>query len=316
MKHLGTLMKDVDYPIRAVAKLTGLSIDTLRAWERRYEVVKPQRDDRGRLYTQSDVQRLQLLRAAVEKGHAIGRLATLSDQQLRELLSRSATAATVSEIATAARASPKRTDLQSVLGAIGRFDYAGAEQELNRLALLSSPRELIQEVVTPLMQRIGEDWRQGRLSIAQEHMVSALLRNLLGALVRLYARNDPAARLLFATPSGELHEFGVLSAAMLASGGGLGIVYLGPNLPADEIVEAAKRTSVQVVALGVAETEGKKGSLKSLRQVADELPPRTELWIGGPKAESLAREIKGSRIVFLADFNSLEQHLTRLGARF
>jgi len=309
-------MKNVNYPIRAVAKLTGLSIDTLRAWERRYEVVKPQRDDRGRLYTQSDVQRLQLLRAAVEKGHAIGRLATLSDQQLRELLSRSATAATVSESALAARALPKRTDLPSVLGAIGRFDYAGAEQELNRLALLRSPRELIHEVVTPLMQRIGEDWRQGRLSIAQEHMVSALLRNLLGALVRLYARNDPAARLLFATPSGELHEFGVLSAAMLASGGGLGIVYLGPNLPADEIVEAAKRTSVQVVALGVAGTEGKKELLKSLRRVADELPPRTELWIGGPKAESLAREIKGSRIVFLADFNSLEQHLTRLGARF
>ena len=309
-------MKDVNYPIRAVAKLTGLSIDTLRAWERRYEVVKPQRDDRGRLYTQSDVQRLQLLRAAVEKGHAIGRLATLSDQQLRELLSRSATAATASESEMAARALPQRTDLQSVLGAIGRFDYTGAEQELNRLALLRSPRELIHEVVTPLMQRIGEDWRRGRLSIAQEHMVSALLRSLLGVLVRLYARNDPTARLLFATPSGELHEFGVLSAAMLASGGGLGIVYLGPNLPADEIVEAAKRTSVQVVALGIAGTEGKKELLKSLRQVADELPPRTELWIGGPKAESLAGEIKGSRIEFLADFSSLEQHLTRLGARF
>jgi DNA-binding transcriptional MerR regulator len=67
------------YPIRAVAKLTGLSIDTLRAWERRYAAVEPQRDDRGRLYSETDVRRLHLLRAAVERGHAIGRLATLSD---------------------------------------------------------------------------------------------------------------------------------------------------------------------------------------------------------------------------------------------
>ena len=310
-------MKNVYYPIRAVAKLTGLSVDTLRAWERRYEVVKPRRDDRGRLYTQSDVRRLQLLRAAVEGGHAIGRLAALNDQQLQEMLSRSAMGTNPAERSReTARVLPKRSDLQIVVEAIGRFDYAGAEQELNRLATLRSPRELIHQVAIPLMQRIGEDWQQGRLSIAQEHMVSALVRNLLGSLVRLYARHDPPARLLFTTPSGEQHEFGVLSAAMLAAGGGLGVVYLGPNLPADEIVEAAKRTSVRVVALGVVGAEAKKELINSLRRVAEELPSRTELWVGGANAESLARGTKSSRIVVLADFDSLEHHLTRLGARF
>src|SRR5687768_17516974 len=73
------------YPIRAVSKLTGIGIDTLRAWERRYGAVTPTRDDRGRMYTEADVTRLRLLHGAVERGHSIGRLAGLSNDQLRGL---------------------------------------------------------------------------------------------------------------------------------------------------------------------------------------------------------------------------------------
>ena len=72
----GTLAR---YPIRAVSKLTGISIDTLRAWERRHGVVSPIRDDRGRLYTDADVNRLRLLQRALADGHSIGRLAPLTN---------------------------------------------------------------------------------------------------------------------------------------------------------------------------------------------------------------------------------------------
>ena len=74
----------VHYPIRAVAKLTGVAIDTLRAWERRHSAVTPIRDDRGRMYSDADIARLRLLRGAVERGHSIGRVAGLSDAQLRD----------------------------------------------------------------------------------------------------------------------------------------------------------------------------------------------------------------------------------------
>ena len=73
------------YPIRAVAKLTGIAIDTLRAWERRHRAVAPVRDDRGRMYTDADIARLRLLRGAVDHGHSIGRLAALTDAELRRL---------------------------------------------------------------------------------------------------------------------------------------------------------------------------------------------------------------------------------------
>ena len=80
-----TRTTSASYPIRAVSKLTGIGIDTLRAWERRHGAVTPIRDDRGRMYTDADIARLRLLRGAVEHGHTIGRLAALTDAELRHL---------------------------------------------------------------------------------------------------------------------------------------------------------------------------------------------------------------------------------------
>ncbi|MGI9247281.1 MAG: MerR family transcriptional regulator, partial [Steroidobacteraceae bacterium] len=75
------------YSIKAVSQATGLSVETLRAWERRYGIVAPQRDDLGRrVYRPDDVLRLRRLREATEQGHPIGRLAQLDDPQLASLL--------------------------------------------------------------------------------------------------------------------------------------------------------------------------------------------------------------------------------------
>jgi len=82
-------MKKITYPIRAVSKLTGITIDNLRAWERRYEAIKPRRNDRERMYDDADVQRLVLLRQAVEAGHAISKLAVLSNLELEQINARS-----------------------------------------------------------------------------------------------------------------------------------------------------------------------------------------------------------------------------------
>jgi DNA-binding transcriptional MerR regulator/methylmalonyl-CoA mutase cobalamin-binding subunit len=309
-------MKPLLYPIRAVSKLTGISIDTLRAWERRYQAVTPQRDESRRLYTEADVQRLNLLNAAVEKGHAIGRLAALSNEELRGLIGGPAPAE-----AEPVTAGPPRQDrpvikLQSVMDSIERLDYAQTERELSVLAAVLPPRELIHQVVHPLLLQVGEAWHKGKLGIAQEHMTSALLRNLLGAMVPLHRRSSPACKLLFATPSGERHELGILLSAMLTVGGGLGIVYLGSDLPAGEIVAAARKTAPQAVVLGFIGANGAKAAMRDLREVAEKLPSRIELWVGGTKQEELVKEVKQTRALLIEDFEMLEQHLIRLGARF
>jgi DNA-binding transcriptional MerR regulator len=304
------------YPIRAVSKLTGISIDTLRAWERRYQVVTPQRDERGRLYTEADVQHLRLLNARVEQGHAIGRLAALSQEELQGLM---ASTVTVPDDGVGAMKAtrPDQPSLMSdsVMAAIERWDYAEAERELARLAAILAARELVHRVALPLMRRVGEAWHQGRLSMAQEHMTSAMLRNLAGALVPLYRHTSSASKILFATPAGEHHEFGILLSAMLAAGGGLGIVYLGANLPAAEIVAAARRTAPQAVVLGFIGANGAQAGLKELQEVARQLPSQIELWVGGTRGDAAVAGVRKTRALLIEDFEMLELHLIRLGAR-
>ncbi len=309
-------MKTLLYPIRAVSKQTGISIDTLRAWERRYQVVTPQRDERGRLFTEADVQRLHLLRSAVERGHAIGQLATLSDEELQGLIANPLMTATETGAPKVVRPNKSLIELNEVLAAIERLDYAEAERGLGLLGAVLTPRELVHQVALPLMRQVGEAWHEGQLGIAQEHMTSSLLRNLLGALVPLYRRNSPPAKLLFATPSGEHHEFGILLSAMLTVGGGLGIVYLGTNLPAEEIVGAAHKTAPQAVVLGLIGVNGAKASSKEVQTVAHKLPAQIELWVGGIKEPEISQEVRKTRALMIEDFAMLEQHLTRLGARF
>ncbi len=316
-------MKTLLYPIRAVAKQTGISIDTLRAWEKRYQVVAPQRDERGRLYTEADMQRLILLNTAVEKGHAIGRVAPLSNGELQALIAVPEAQKTLANEFVQLSAMRAEGPVvaphlapRPVMDAIERLDYAEAERELASLAAILPPRELVHSIALPLMRQVGEAWHEGRLGIAQEHMTSALLRNVLGALIPLHRRAAPTGKLLFATPSGEHHEFGILVSAMLAAGAGLGVVYLGANLPGDEIVAAAQKTAPQAVVLGLVGANGGQAGLAELQKTAHKLPAQIELWVGGSQTAAVAQEVRKTRALLIEDFHILEQHLIRLGARF
>ena len=309
-------MKKAAYPIRAVSKLTGISIDNLRAWERRYKAIEPSRSDRGRVYEEADVERLILLRQAVERGHAISKLAVLSNRELEDLSTRSAALSRGPIDAADASPTGATPGLKPLHDAISRLSYCEIDAELNRMAALLPARKLIHQIVVPLMTELGEQWCRGDLSVAQEHMVSAALRNLVGSLVRIFTRVQPAKTLLFATPKGELHEFGILCAAMLAGAGGLGVSYLGVNLPAAEIIDVAKKTEAEVVVLGFKAAISSKESLKELRHISEGIPVSTELWVGGVRSADTVREIKTTRARYLRDLTILEQELVRLGAHF
>lgn len=303
-------MKPLRYPIRAVSKLTGISVDTLRAWERRYAVVEPERDERGRLYSEADVERLKLLRQLVEQGHAIGRVAALTSEELRALLTRGPDPVPYDGPAVAAP-----TDLSSLLGAVERFDAPSLRRELSRLAAVLPARTLAREVALPLLQVVGEGWHEGKYSVAQEHLVTAELRSLIGALARLHAVPEGSPRLLLATPPGEQHELGTLVAALVASGSGFQTFYLGPGLPAAEVVNAARRVAPRAVVLGYTGSESAPEALPSLAEVARTLPGSIECWVGGAGVEAAAQSLPGDRVLLLEDLDAYERHLGRLRGR-
>jgi methanogenic corrinoid protein MtbC1 len=169
-------------------------------------------------------------------------------------------------------------------------------------------------VALPLLKLVGEAWHEGKLSVAQEHLVTAELRSLIGALARLHSLPDNAPRLMLATPAGEQHELGTLVAALVASGSGFATFYLGPNLPASDVVNAARRIVPRAVVLGYTGQEAAPGGLEELQAIARGLPVDTECWVGGAGAVSCRELLAGTRCTLLEDLDAYERNLGRLRA--
>ena len=298
------------YPIRAVSRLTGIGIDTLRAWERRHGAVTPSRDDRGRMYTDADIVRLRLLRGAVEHGHSIGRLAGLTNAALRRL------AAPAGANAARAVVPTPRTplDTAALTAALQRYDSTAIDQQISRLAAVLPPLELLRDVLMPVLAQVGDEWHRGPARIAHEHLMSSTMRNILGSFLRLYARPEVSTRLVFATPAGERHEVGTLGAAMLAASCGLGVAYLGPDLPAREIVESVRPAGAQVLVLGLTARSAAKARECELRTIVRDLPKEVELWAGGRGAVRYTALISPRGLV-LRDYDAYQQELARIGGR-
>jgi MerR family transcriptional regulator, light-induced transcriptional regulator len=300
-------MRPLTYPIRAVAKLTGISVDTLRAWERRYGVVEPERDERGRVYSEADVERLSLLRRAVERGHAIGRVAPIGVEELRALVGRPASAP-----AGAPLAAPVAID--GLVAAAERLDLDALRRELTRLAVMLTPRQLALDVALPLMRAVGEAWHEGRLTIGQEHLVTAEIRSLVGALARLREPPAGAPRVLIATPEGEPHELGALVASLLATGAGAAPFYFGPGLPPRELVAAARRLHPRAVVLSMTAADEHGKVPEAIAELARALPAGTACWVGGAGAEAARPTLTAAGVEIFEDFDAYEQALARLVA--
>jgi DNA-binding transcriptional MerR regulator len=291
------------YPIRAVSQLTGLGLDTLRAWERRHQAVKPSRGDRGRLYGEEDIRRLRLLRAATEAGHSIGLVAALPDAELESLLQK----ATPSRPVPA----PDTQRLQSLLNFVEAYDSNSLEWELGRLALLLKAGELVHQVILPLMREAGERWEKGKFEAAHEHLLSASVRSLLGALVRRQETRGTVGKILFATPERELHEFGLLAAATLAVAQHFEAVYLGPNLPVDQLFQVTSALKPRAVVVAIMDTNVSPEVRTGLESLGARLPASSELWIGGSGARRVA-DPNWKNALLLDDLADYEQHLERL----
>ncbi len=297
------------YPIRVVARLTGIPVDTLRAWERRYQAVEPVRDERGRLYGDSDIRRLKLLRRLVERGHAIGRVARLEEAELGAM----------AEAALDVGDRNRRADVVDVrvlLDALDAYDLAALERRLGKFAAVLSTRELVHEVVLPFMHQVGEGWQVGRFRVAQEHLAAVAMRDLLGGMVRTHAPRDGRPGIVFATPPGERHELGLNAAAMLAAAGGIPVICLGADLPPDDVVEAARRTGAQAVVLAITMGEGIARTLDAVCHISSSLPEGVPTFAGGAAAESHPDDLRSAGAILVRNFDALEQAYRSLGARY
>ena len=293
------------YPVRLVIARTGLSADVLRAWERRYGAIRPQRSEGGqRLYSEDDVNRLRLLRQATLAGHSIAEVARLRTEALEALVDEPR--------ADASRAAPDAESavVRTALAAAERLDAPALEGTLKRAALALGTG-FIDRIAPRFLDAVGERWHDGALSPAHEHLATSVVRRVLDWLLDAHAPAPRAPRVVVATPAGEHHELGAMLVAAAAAAEGWAVVYLGANLPASDIVTAAEQVRARAVALS-AVYENRGGARAEVGRTARALPRGTTLFAGGRAIETSADALRDAGVRVLPDIPALRVALRRL----
>lgn len=295
------------HPIGVVTERTGLSRHVLRAWERRYAVVQPQRNPTGRrLYSDADVERLALLHRATRAGRPVASVVSMDPQQLRTAVAEDAARASQ-------QPSAPGSHREAAMSAVRALDPARLESLLRRALFSVGAVPFLEHVATPLMVEIGSEWHAGRLSVAQEHAASATVMQVVGSLVRELEVPDAAPRVVMAAPLGERHAVGAMLAAAAAAHDGWHVTWLGADLPASQVAEAAIAAQARLVGLSV--TIGAAGLDDELRTIRRTLAPHVPLMVGGAGAERLPSANGVTRVRDLAHWRALlRAHATSLAA--
>ncbi len=282
------------HPIRLVANRTGLTVDLIRAWEKRYHVVDPARSDtKRRLYSDYDIERLRLIRIAKQNGRRLVDVAPLTLEALRDVVSEDSrydqAQENQAEVYRPSWTSPLEStdtqdDIDAMLFAVQTMDQHRFDQLLQEGLVKQSLPAYLETVIGPLLREIGESTRLGKLRIAHEHMATAHLRTFIGALRfrETYTGSEP--KIVITTPTGQLHELGALMVAALVSVDGWLPVYLGPNTPADEIVACALQSGARAVSLSLTYPADDPRIPTELTRLRSQLDGKIPVFVGGSAA--------------------------------
>ncbi len=297
-------------PIRVVQNQTGLSMHLIRAWEKRYGAVSPGRTDtQRRLYSEADIHRLNLLKGLVERGFSIGQIAKLSDDDLERSLHE------FERTVTASRASPSKdwsestTYVEDGLKAIERYDGDRLQEVLTEAMIGMSEIQLIQDVIVPLMNRVGASWQAGDFRVAQEHLASEVIRERLGSMLTRRVSSPNAPVMISTTPEGYHHEIGAMAVAIIGATQGWRTIFLGSDLPAEEIAAAARKLDASLVALSLTYPECSMHTTEELVRLSQYIKPAASLVVGGFISESIRSFLRRNSIDVLDDIPHLIRFL-------
>ncbi|MGK3997149.1 MerR family transcriptional regulator [Sorangium sp. So ce1024] len=264
------------YRIHAVSKMCGVSSATLRAWERRYGVPSPARTASAyRLYSDEDVALIKKMRDYVNGGMAAAEAARMV-------------------IETAAPAPAAHTNggdafvgaSERIVDAAIRFDPDGLEAEVNRALALGPAVAIFERALGPALERIGDLWHEGKITVAQEHLASQVLGATLLHLLRLAQPGESGRRVLLAAFAEEDHVLGLFGVGLRFCSWGFRSIVLGARTPPAAVARAVESLSPDVVALTVAIPPPPPAARELVDAYADAC--RDAVWIvGGAGAEAL-----------------------------
>lgn len=291
------------YSIRVASRLTGVSSDTLRMWERRYGFPKPARNDsQVRVYTDADIERLILVSRALKAGFRAGEVIHKSPAELRDLLESSA---------QAQRSGLRESStIATLLQALADNDAAALRTGLRQTVATLGARQFLMDVAGPLVEQVGEAWAMGRLEVRHEHLLSEALSTQLRLLLSTYETETDGPIILLSTLSQEQHGLGLEMAALYLALQGATPRLLGVDTPPDQVVEAALALEARVIGLSISGACDFEAMLQHVRWMLAQLPENIEIWLGGKAARSL--EPTEPRLFCVATWDDVDRELNRL----
>ncbi|GAB4413433.1 MAG: MerR family transcriptional regulator [Bacteriovoracaceae bacterium] len=309
------------YSIQLASKISGVGVHTIRAWEKRYKAVVPERNDTGRReYTDADIERLSLLSELCTIGHSIGKVATLPTEELRKLLKKLGK----NEVQNKQHAKKVESalvdipqSLQSLLLALKAYKLDIISHEINKLKILLTPRQLALDIISPLLNQVGYQVEKRELSISQEHALSAILKFHMGHLLfrQFHHKSTKPYKVLICSPEGDYHEFGILQAALLCNHYGVHFYYLGPNLPVESLIDAYNSLEANMIILGstvIPDGQNLMNIENYVDRIIKSLGPDGHLVFGGSVKLEADKIVKSKKISIFANMQLLDEFLKNI----
>jgi len=299
------------FPIRVLSERTGVGASTLRAWERRYGLLKPRRTPKGhRLYTQEDVRLVEGVLEMLGDGHAISDIARRLE---RERLSATAKRHDIGPALPDGRGDQWRVYFADLLRAVEAFSPPRLDAIYNQASSLY-PLDLVsRNLIEPALEVLGERWNARTTGIAEEHFFSAWLRNKLGARLHHASARTRGPRLVVACVPGHRHEMGVLLFMLAALGRGYRVVYLGIDLPLESLPEVVERCGASGVVLAGGREPDRDATVSALAELANRLS--CPLFVGGPLSLDYERALNRDGVIPIGEQFALALHLVESRVR-
>lgn len=266
------------YRIHIASEMTGVSEGLIRAWERRYGVLKPRRTASGyRAYTQGDIEVLKRLKKLTEEGVSIAEAVGLLPQIKQE-------AKDHLEAQESPRIAPAAEQYgrwrQEVLVAAERLDQQVIERVLDEAMASLPPVAFFDDVLMPLQREVGERWHAGQMTIAEEHLVTQAARQRVLTLLH-QAPKRARAHVVCACFPHEDHELGLMGVALRFRHAGWRVTFLGARTPPEHLARVARMLSPELIALSSVGEPDEAAFRKTLQQIMTELPAGSKVLVGG-----------------------------------
>ncbi|MDP4170650.1 MAG: MerR family transcriptional regulator [Bacillota bacterium] len=214
------------YNIKAASKILGIQSGTLRAWERRYQMVAPVRNEAGhRLYTDEHIKILKWLIGKINQGFTIGQAVSLLENNELHHTESVEQGSKFSEL------------IDELLNAFIQFDERKAQEVINTCLSLYTTDKVITEVFGTVLIKIGKLWEIGKITSAHEHFATAILRSRVGMILHSFPLNSLLPKVVTICAPGEWHEMGLMMFTLFLRRKGFDVVYLGSSIAEQDIDE-------------------------------------------------------------------------------